>query len=104
MLLQLKNMPVHFKPISSLKCTPLLLDFFYFVSRYCPRYQIILQIFHNHARTNEAKLQLALAEIPYLRVKLSSFSHTFDSSLFPDIERVGGDGETFMEVRRRILN
>ncbi|KAF8778375.1 putative GTP-binding protein 6 like protein [Argiope bruennichi] len=67
-------------------------------------YQIILQIFHNHAHTNEAKLQLALAEIPYLRVKLSSFAHTFDSSLFPDIERVGGDGETFMEVRRRILN
>ncbi|XP_055946338.1 putative GTP-binding protein 6 [Argiope bruennichi] len=76
----------------------------YFKVQVFDRYQIILQIFHNHAHTNEAKLQLALAEIPYLRVKLSSFAHTFDSSLFPDIERVGGDGETFMEVRRRILN
>ncbi|CAL1283514.1 unnamed protein product [Larinioides sclopetarius] len=76
----------------------------YFQVQVFDRYQIILQIFHNHAHTNEAKLQLALAEIPYLRVKLSSFAHTFDSSLFPDIGRVGGDGETFMEVRRRILN
>ncbi|GIY06725.1 putative GTP-binding protein 6 [Caerostris darwini] len=76
----------------------------YFKVQVFDRYQIILQIFHSHAQTNEAKLQLALAEIPYLRIKLSSYAHTFDASTFAGIKHVGGDGETFMEVRRRILN
>lgn len=67
------------------------------------RYQIILQIFHDHAHTKEAKLQLALAEIPYIRVKLAGFSHTWDSTNFSGIHHVGGDGETFMEKRRRLL-
>ncbi|KAG8181563.1 hypothetical protein JTE90_017313 [Oedothorax gibbosus] len=67
------------------------------------RYQIILQIFHDHAHTNEAKLQLALAEIPYLRVKLCGFSHTGNSSTFQGMEHGGGDGENFMQVRRRLL-
>ena len=31
------------------------------------RYNIVLQIFKRHARTREAKLQVELAELPYLR-------------------------------------
>jgi len=31
------------------------------------RYTIVLQIFNLRARTKEAKLQVALAELPYLR-------------------------------------
>ncbi|XP_059819792.1 putative GTP-binding protein 6 isoform X3 [Hypanus sabinus] len=34
------------------------------------RYSIVLHIFHCNARTKEAKLQIALAEIPYLRSQL----------------------------------
>ena len=38
------------------------------------RYTVVLQIFNLRAKTKEAKLQVALAELPYLRyfVKLSS--------------------------------
>ncbi|XP_035216635.1 putative GTP-binding protein 6 isoform X2 [Stegodyphus dumicola] len=76
----------------------------YFQMQVFDRYQIILQIFHDHAHTKEAKLQLALAEIPYLRVKLSGYSYTRNTSYFSGIEHVGGDGETYMEMRRRLLN
>jgi 50S ribosomal subunit-associated GTPase HflX len=31
------------------------------------RYMIVIQIFQEHAVTKEAKLQIAMAEIPYLR-------------------------------------
>ena len=31
------------------------------------RYSVVLQIFKDRARTREAKLQVAFAEIPYLR-------------------------------------
>ena len=34
------------------------------------RYAIVLQIFKERAKTHEAKLQIALAEIPYLRLFL----------------------------------
>ncbi|KFM59909.1 putative GTP-binding protein 6, partial [Stegodyphus mimosarum] len=76
----------------------------YFQMQVFDRYQIILQIFHDHAHTREAKLQLALAEIPYLRVKLSGYSFTRNTSYFSGIEHVGGDGETYMEMRRRLLH
>lgn len=31
------------------------------------RYMVVIQIFREHAITKEAKLQIAMAEIPYLR-------------------------------------
>lgn len=34
------------------------------------RYSIIIHIFHKHAKSAEAKLQVALAEIPYIRKKI----------------------------------
>lgn len=36
------------------------------------RYNIVLQIFKHHATSAEAKLQLQLAEIPYLRMRLEA--------------------------------
>jgi len=36
------------------------------------RYSVILQIFQKHAQTHEAKLQVKLAEIPYLKARLFS--------------------------------
>ena len=36
------------------------------------RYGLVLQIFHLHARTVEAKLQVSLAEIPYLKHRLNT--------------------------------
>ncbi|XP_015918190.1 putative GTP-binding protein 6 isoform X2 [Parasteatoda tepidariorum] len=76
----------------------------YFKVQVFDRYQIILQIFHEHAHTKEAKLQLALAEIPYLRIKLAIHEHTRFSTVFFGMNHVGGEGETFMEMRRRLLN
>eukprot|EP00096_Caligus_rogercresseyi_P012506 TRINITY_DN5259_c0_g1_i1.p1 TRINITY_DN5259_c0_g1~~TRINITY_DN5259_c0_g1_i1.p1 ORF type:complete len:511 (-),score=120.95 TRINITY_DN5259_c0_g1_i1:43-1575(-) len=35
------------------------------------RYSVVLQIFKQHARTREAKLQVSLAEIPYIRRRLN---------------------------------
>ena len=34
------------------------------------RYSLILQIFHKHAMSMEAKLQIQLAELPYLKSRL----------------------------------
>ncbi len=34
------------------------------------RYSLVLQIFQRHARTREARLQVSLAEIPYLKQRL----------------------------------
>ena len=35
------------------------------------RYNVVLQIFHRHSRTKEAKLQVSLAEIQYLMLRLN---------------------------------
>uniref|UniRef100_A0A0N7ZDH1 Hflx-type G domain-containing protein n=1 Tax=Scylla olivacea TaxID=85551 RepID=A0A0N7ZDH1_SCYOL len=34
------------------------------------RYSVVLGIFHHHAQTKEARLQIALAELPYMRKRL----------------------------------
>nr|XP_032645341.1 putative GTP-binding protein 6 isoform X4 [Chelonoidis abingdonii] len=66
------------------------------------RYTVVLHIFRCNARTKEAKLQIALAEIPLLRTNLKNeMSHL-------DQQRGGsryimGSGETFMETQYRLL-
>lgn len=40
------------------------------------RYSIIIHIFRQHAKTGEAKLQVALAEVPYVRKKIFETSVT----------------------------
>lgn len=67
------------------------------------RYMVVLQIFLEHARTKEAKLQIALAEIPYLRSRLheihkGKLEHPSGKAMY-----VGGSGETFIETRQRLL-
>ncbi|XP_059576929.1 putative GTP-binding protein 6 isoform X2 [Alligator mississippiensis] len=66
------------------------------------RYTVVLHIFRCNARTKEAKLQIALAEIPLLRSNLKTeVSHL-------DQQRGGsryimGSGETFLETQTRLL-
>ncbi|XP_065908056.1 putative GTP-binding protein 6 isoform X2 [Dysidea avara] len=62
------------------------------------RFMVILKIFQERARTNEAKLQVELAEIPYLKARLNdeNLVHTSASQL-------RGTGETPLQVQRRVL-
>lgn len=80
----------------------------YFNVQIFDRYHTVLQIFHAHAHTKEAKLQIALAEIPYLRVKLCEYSHTFNPDIFScvsDVTHLGGCGDQVpIEYRREILD
>lgn len=41
------------------------------------RYRIVLEIFRRHAKTRESKLQVELAQLPYLRAKLSQCNNDF---------------------------
>jgi len=62
-----------------------------------------LNIFKDHAHTKEAKLQIALAEIPYLRNNLRAFEHSGHSRLKSSFKLIGGLGETWIETRRQLL-
>ncbi|PIK38518.1 putative GTP-binding protein 6-like, partial [Apostichopus japonicus] len=66
------------------------------------RYSLVLEIFKLHARTREAKLQIALAEIPLLRSRLLLKDENFDQQSGAQ-RYIGGGGETFLEVRQRVL-
>ncbi|KAJ9583142.1 hypothetical protein L9F63_022521 [Diploptera punctata] len=68
------------------------------------RYMIVVQIFREHAISKEAKLQVALAEIPYLRMKIRGVSEGMVDQDEGAIEAVGGSGETSIDIRRKILN
>lgn len=59
------------------------------------RYSIVIQIFREHAVSREAKLQVRLAEFPYLRGRLKD-SHS--GGHFS-----GSSGETYSEFQRNIL-
>nr|CAD7447904.1 unnamed protein product [Timema bartmani] len=81
------------------------------------RYMIVIQIFREHATTMEAKLQVARAEIPYLRSRIRDYHEgalerigASTSAIGGALERIGastsaigGDGETFVDVRRKIV-
>lgn len=68
------------------------------------RYTVVIQIFREHARTKEAKLQVAMAEIPYLWSRLRGIHETAASRPQGASASVGGAGETYLELRRRILS
>lgn len=59
------------------------------------RYSIVIQIFREHATSREAKLQVRLAEFPYLRGRLKK---TYSGGQFS-----GSSGETYTEFLRNIL-
>ncbi|XP_067841859.1 putative GTP-binding protein 6 [Heptranchias perlo] len=66
------------------------------------RYSIVLHIFRCNARTKEAKLQIALAEIPYLRSQVKNELANLDQQ-GGGSRYIMGSGETFMEVQQRLL-
>ncbi|XP_004768393.2 putative GTP-binding protein 6 isoform X5 [Mustela putorius furo] len=66
------------------------------------RFTVVLHIFRCNARTKEARLQVALAELPLLRSRLKS------STARPDAQGWGsryimGSGESFVQVQQRLL-
>ena len=67
------------------------------------RFSIILKIFKERAKTREAKVQVALAEVPYLRSRLVEEEADFDQQR-GGIGKVGGGGETTLEVSQRKLH
>ncbi|XP_022094315.1 putative GTP-binding protein 6 [Acanthaster planci] len=66
------------------------------------RYAVVLKIFKEHAHTREAKMQIALAEIPYLRSRLRNESSSMDQQRGGH-SFISGGGETFLTVQQRVL-
>ncbi|KAM8975413.1 putative GTP-binding protein 6 [Pelodytes ibericus] len=66
------------------------------------RYTIVLNIFRFNARTREARLQIALAELPLLRSNLRNEMAHLDQQRGGS-RYIMGSGETFMEVQQRLL-
>ncbi|XP_071455198.1 putative GTP-binding protein 6 [Hetaerina americana] len=62
------------------------------------RYSVVMQIFRERAVTKEAKIQVAMAEIPYLWSKIHLM---YEGE--PSRQGYGGPGESYTEMRRRIL-
>ncbi|XP_005103897.1 putative GTP-binding protein 6 [Aplysia californica] len=65
------------------------------------RYTVVLQIFKDHAQSSEAKLQVALAEIPYIRSRLDLIHCGLDGSGFGKF--VGGGTPMPLDRRRELL-
>ena len=66
------------------------------------RFSIVLRIFKERARTREAKVQVELAEIPYLRSLILGKEGEFDQQK-GRTGKTGGAGETSLEISRRAL-
>ncbi|XP_063315488.1 putative GTP-binding protein 6 [Pelobates fuscus] len=66
------------------------------------RYKVVLNIFRYNARTREAKLQIALAELPLLRACLRNETAHLDQQ-GGGSRYIMGSGETFLEVQQRLL-
>ncbi|OCT92515.1 hypothetical protein XELAEV_18015572mg [Xenopus laevis] len=66
------------------------------------RYTVVLNIFRFNAHTKEAKLQIALAELPLLRSSLKNETAHMDQQ-GGGSRYIMGSGETFLEVQQRLL-
>ncbi|XP_028359182.1 putative GTP-binding protein 6 [Phyllostomus discolor] len=66
------------------------------------RFTVVLHIFRCNARTKEARLQVALAELPLLRSNLKSVVARPDGRGGTS-RYIMGSGESFMQVRQRLL-
>ncbi|GFO50655.1 GTP-binding protein [Plakobranchus ocellatus] len=64
------------------------------------RYTLVLQIFKEHAQSEEARLQVALAEVPYVRSRLSLIRGGFDAGTTTFI---GGSTSLDSDKRRFLL-
>ncbi|XP_055327985.1 putative GTP-binding protein 6 [Paramacrobiotus metropolitanus] len=69
------------------------------------RYRIVLEIFRTHAKTREAKLQVALAELPYVRHCLMGWSDPSVTAGLPVRGSSGGgsSGESWREAQNKII-
>lgn len=66
------------------------------------RYTIVVQIFKMHAVSKEAKLQVALGELPYLWSRLKHDKSDMSDKMGGGAT-VGGPGESYLEIKRRLL-
>ncbi|KAM3836933.1 putative GTP-binding protein 6 isoform 1-T1 [Vipera latastei] len=66
------------------------------------RYTVVLHIFRCNAQTKEAKLQIALAELPLLRANVRNDVAQLDQQRGGS-RYIMGSGETFMEIQLRLL-
>ncbi|XP_045327862.1 putative GTP-binding protein 6 isoform X1 [Leopardus geoffroyi] len=66
------------------------------------RFTVVLSIFRCNARTKEARLQVALAELPLLRSHLSSSTACLDGR-GGGSRYIMGSGESLVQVQRRLL-
>ncbi|XP_034238621.1 putative GTP-binding protein 6 [Thrips palmi] len=67
------------------------------------RYTIVIQIFRHHAVTKESKLQIALAEIPYLKQCVKGFPKGLSDRLASG-RFVGGTEGMLPETRKELLS
>lgn len=67
------------------------------------RFQVVLKIFKERARTREAKLQVQLAEIPYMKARLVERVDMTDRQQGRTYS-LGGVGETTMDAAKRRLS
>lgn len=67
------------------------------------RFSVVLQIFNEHARSKESKLQVALAEIPYVRSRLRELSKKGKDRATGTKGSIAGSGESYLSERQRIL-
>jgi len=68
------------------------------------RYTVVLNIFRDHAKSKEAQIQVALAELPYLRSRLIYLHGVGKSRQDGASRHIGGAGESFLELRKRLLH
>lgn len=66
------------------------------------RFGIVLRIFKERAKTREAKVQVELAEVPYLKARIAEDDRRFDQQR-GGVSKMGGAGETPREIARRNL-
>ncbi|XP_008851269.1 putative GTP-binding protein 6 isoform X1 [Nannospalax galili] len=66
------------------------------------RFTLVLHIFRHNAQTREARLQVALAEIPLLRSSLKSSSACQDQP-GRGSRYIMGSGESFVQLQQRVL-
>ena len=67
------------------------------------RFQVVLKIFKERARTREAKLQVQLAEIPYMKARLVEGVDMTDRQQ-GRTDSLGGVGETTVDAAKRRLS
>ncbi|GAB6028899.1 Putative GTP-binding protein 6 [Chamberlinius hualienensis] len=67
------------------------------------RYSIVLQIFKDHSRSRISKLQIAIAEIPYLRSRIKWYQKGHKMENISTMHHIGGATEMDINVRRDLL-